>query len=146
MTVKLLWGSWTRVDYGKTDLGKFLYWSPFLELAASAAPKKEVSRNLAMRVLEWFKEQLIWRECAVVDPHITTEDAQFVLGRFYPKDDLYVVAPSTSARRVSDGPFAVKLGPEPETIFVVGTAHIQLVEITRIRRGTPLDAYPDIVI
>lgn len=147
MKVKWYWRPWRRAEFGSTDLGRFFVWSPAICCKPSGDKLAgKGGKNYGTGVFNWLRKNLYWRECVVLEP-FNGSDSQFIIG-FYGEGEKYCwLAPLSAVRRVSDGPFAMRLGPEPCYFFVVGTALIDLVEIDRVTRGTPEDsAAADIVI
>lgn len=119
-----------------------MYWSNLLPFDGSLLVTGRETADYGPGAMNWLRKKLNWPECVVLDP-VAGADAEFVMGfstqGAEPGKMLCMVAPFSAARRINDGPFAMRLGPQPVKFFVVGTAPVKLEEIGRKLRGTPED-------
>lgn len=146
MKVHWYWRRWLPVTYGLTNLGKFMFWSNFVLVDGSQKVVGRDAGNYGPGAMNWLRKKLNWPECVILDP-IARPDATYIMGFTCPEKKLCLVAPFSAARRVSQGPFAMRLGPKPINFFIVGTARLNLELIGHITRGTADDkAAKDIVI
>jgi hypothetical protein len=146
MKVHWYWQRWTPVSYGMTNLGKFMHWSSFLEFNGSQLVIDRKKSDYGPGVINWLRKKLNCPECVVLNPMART-DAEFIMGFLSPTGKVCMVAPFSASRHVLEGPFAMRLGPQPVKFFVVGTAEIKLGNIGKIIRGSPEDkAAKDLII
>jgi hypothetical protein len=136
MKPKFYWQPWMTEVYGSARLGKYLFWSEILRMKGSDKCAGRRDMNYGSGPFNWLRKYFNWRECAIIDAHCAT-DASFLIGYSYPGQKFCRIVPYGFVRRISDGPYAMRLGPRPIDFFVVGTAPIVLAAIDLVCRGTP---------
>ncbi|OGD24254.1 hypothetical protein A2Z10_03285 [Candidatus Azambacteria bacterium RBG_16_47_10] len=121
---------WDDVEYGKERIRSFLCWSNLVE--GRGDEKLKPSRSSMLGAFNWLRKYFRWKKYIILVPKTKVYDVPFRVG-FYSKQ-LGVCKISTAVRNASDGPFAMRMGPEDCHFFVVGKASIELAVAEYIRK------------
>lgn len=128
MKIKYL-QKWTDVIYGSTGIGRFKEWSNIV--LGKGDETLRPSKPKMLGFWNWLKKNWRWKKFIILMPYGDLE-TEFKMG-FYSKQ--YGICKISSAiRKISDGPFAMRMGPEDCYFFVVGTEEIVLEIVGYIRK------------
>jgi len=107
---KIRWQIWRKVLYLKTNLRKFKHWSNLVSGEGDG-------------ILDPSAHKDTWEKFIILVPNGNL-DTEFRPGFYSEKFDICKV--SSRVREISDGPFAMRMGPDDCHFFVVGTDKVEL--------------------
>lgn len=125
----ILWQSWETVFYGRKGVENFLYASNLVkgERDDSLRP----SRSPMLGPINWIIKCLKWKKYIILVPKGGLH-TKFQVG-FY--DEVYGTCKMSSAiRKVYDGPFAMRMGPNDCYFFIVGYNEVVTLEVAGYTR------------
>lgn len=126
---------WEDIEYKGKNPRFFHHWSNLVEGVGDE--RLGSSRSAMVGSFNWFRKHLLWKKYIILAPKAGRRDVNFRMG-FYSKQ-FNICKISGAVRNVSDGPFAMRMGPENCHFFVVGTGEIELSIAGYIRKD--LDLY-----
>lgn len=124
MKVVYYFKKWTDAIYNKTEIGDFQFWFWSNMVLGKGDENLKFSFSPILGPINWLKKHLKWKKFIVLIPKGDPE-TKFKVG-FYSEDwGICKIAPM-KGRKISDGPFAMRMGPEDYYFFVVGDDLIEL--------------------
>lgn len=107
---------WDPVEYKEGRVCLYPYWSGLVRGEGDTTLKP--SRSSMLGICNWFWKYFFWKKYIILTPKSKRNDVYFRVG-FYSNS---VCKISTVVRSISDGPFAMRMGPEDCYFFAVGTS------------------------
>lgn len=120
--MRVVLSNWRPVIQGK-PCGRFSYWSELvLGKGDESLPKEDPSRE-DRGIRRWLFVKLKWKKRIILVPR-GEADTEFVIGYCLKAQNLCLA--SSAVRRISDGPFAMRISPNDIEFFVIGTSPVEL--------------------
>lgn len=125
---------WQDVEYKKKDPRLYHHWSNLVE--GKGDERLKPSRSSMLGFFNWIRKHLFWKKYIVLAPKSPHGDVSFLVGFYDMQNNICKV--SSISRHISDGPYAMRMGPENCHFFVVGTGEIELSISGYIRKDMDL--------
>lgn len=116
-----IWQRWTAIKYGRIYIGPYTWYSNFVTGVGDKTLKPV--RGSSLGLFNWLIKFWYWKRVIVLNP-IGDSFVVFQIGFWDRKRDICMV--SSAIRKVSDGPFAMRLGPDNCDFFIFGTYEVEL--------------------
>lgn len=130
---KIYFQRWRVADYKKAVFGDFKHQSNFVLGEGDITLKYSTSAMLG--VLDWLKKNWKWKKFIILLPQ-GDPGTRFQAG-FYSKW-FGICKVSSIVRKVSDGPFAMRMGPKDCYFFIIGTEIVGLLSGGYVRNDVDL--------
>lgn len=120
--MKTIISSWMPVCYKGNGVGKFAYWSNLIEGKGDTTLPPSRSRMLG--AINWLRKCFFWRKRVLIDFAVKSHLTTFHVG--FCTKDFSVCRISSRIHKSSDGPFAMRMGPESCYFFVLADGPIEI--------------------
>lgn len=111
---------WTNI-YGRVAIRKFKYWSN--SVLGEGDETLALSKSNMLGFCNWVRKNWKWKKFIILVPKGAPE-TEFRMGFF--SESFRLCKISSTVRKISDGPFAMRMGPEDCFFFVIGDGKIIL--------------------
>ncbi len=118
---KVYFQNWQDITYCKTPLGNFKYWSNIV--FGKGDENLKPSKSSMLGFLNWLRKNREWKKFIILLPE---GDSNTIFRMGFYSEQFRICKISSATRKISDGPFAMRMGPEDCYFFIVGTGEVKV--------------------